>query len=76
MTMGVLRELLFHEQLDACSQLLPRGVEELPRRILPSLHEIDNILLNDNIWVMAWKLASHGADEERIKAQGAKGNTC
>ena len=74
--MGVLRELLFHELLDASGQFLPRDVEELPRRIIPSLHEVDNILLNDNIRVMPWKLAGHGANEQRIKADGAKGNAC
>ena len=74
--MGVLRELLFHELLDASGQFLSRDVGEPPRRIPPSLHEIDNILLNDNIRVMPRKLAGHGANEQRIKANGAEENAC
>ena len=53
MTMTIVREVLFHQLVDTIRQFLLRDVEELPRRLFPFIHEIDNILLYDHIWVMA-----------------------
>ena len=69
MSMGVRREVFFHQQLDTANQFPPRDVEELPRGILPSPHESTNILLRDRIWVMITAVAGgYRTDKQEVKA--------
>ena len=73
--MSVWREVFFHQQLDAANQFPPCEVEELPRGILPLLHESTDILLRDRIWVMIWQLAGYGTDKQEVKARDGQRTT-
>ena len=63
MTMAVLREVLFHQFVDVIRQFLLRDVEELHRRLFPSIDKINNILLYNHIWVMARQFTSYSPNK-------------
>jgi hypothetical protein len=54
MTMSILREVVFNQQLEARVEFLLGKVEELLRGMIPKLDEGTNVLLDDDVWEDVW----------------------
>ncbi len=75
MTVGILGEVLFNQQLDTRRQFLYCNVKKQSRRFVPLVHERTDEMLYDDVREIVGQFAGNGArNRESVDARETRGN--